>query len=114
MPAVVHPSNTPDDVLNGPGACGASAAGSSQGRCGYGPRLPLLVISPWAKSNFVDHTITDHSSMLRFIENNWSLGQLGNDSYDAFAGSLLNLFDFQHPSPRPVRLDPSTGEVVDE
>ena len=43
----------------------------AQGRCGYGPRLPLLVISPYAKANFVDHTMTDQSSILRFIEDNW-------------------------------------------
>ena len=29
------------------------------GRCGYGPRLPLLVVSPWARRNFVDHSVTD-------------------------------------------------------
>jgi len=44
------------------------------GRCGYGPRLPLLVISPWAKHNFVDHRVTDQSSIIRFIEDNWLNG----------------------------------------
>ncbi len=41
------------------GTCGtnpARIAGGYQDRCGYGPRLPLLVISPYAKRNFVDHT----------------------------------------------------------
>jgi len=45
-------------------------------KCGNGtplqlcPRLPLLVVSPWAKINFADGTLTDHSSILRFIEDN--------------------------------------------
>ena len=41
------------------------------GRCGYGTRMPLLVVSPFAKRNFVDHTLTDQTSVLRFIEDNW-------------------------------------------
>ena len=44
----------------------SSGHAHAQGRCGYGPRLPLLVISPWARQNFVDHTITDQSSIIRF------------------------------------------------
>ncbi len=84
-----------------------------EGRCGYGPRMPLLVISPFAKSNFVDGTLTDQSSILRLIEDNWSLGRIGNDSFDAKAGTLINMFDFKHRSPR-VFLDPNTGLVLDE
>jgi len=42
-------------------------SGATPGRCGYGPRLPLVVISPFAKENYVDHRITDQSSILRFI-----------------------------------------------
>jgi hypothetical protein len=58
-----------------------------QGRCGYGPRLPLLVISPWAKHNYVDHTLTDQSSILKFVEDNWRLPRIPG-SFDAIAGSL--------------------------
>ena len=47
-------------------------------RCDYGPRLPLIVISPWVRSNYVDHTVTDQTSVLRFIEDNWNLGRLGD------------------------------------
>ena len=46
------------------------------GRCGYGPRLPFIVISPFAKKNFVDHTITDQSSIIPFIEDNWGLPRI--------------------------------------
>ena len=63
-------------------------------RCGYGERLPLLVISSFAKENYVDHTLVDQTSVLRFIEDNWTLPRLDHGSFDAEAGSLLNMFDF--------------------
>jgi phospholipase C len=56
--------------------------------------LPLLVISPWAKVNFVNHQTTDQTSVLRFIEDNWSLGRIGDQSFDEKAGSLQNMFDW--------------------
>jgi phospholipase C len=72
------------------------------------------VISPFAKKNFVAHTVADQTSILRFIEDNWQLGQIGNQSFDAFSGSLLNLFDFNSRdigfSDRTLILDPSSGQ----
>jgi phospholipase C len=80
-----------------------------------------MVISPWARSNFVDHTVTDQTSSLRFIEINWDLGfidgttippgqPLGSFSFDQFAGSILNMFDFDdRPNTSPLILDPLTG-----
>jgi hypothetical protein len=53
------------------------------GRCGYGQRLPLLVISPYAKVDYVDHSLTDQTSILQFIEDNWNLGRIGSSSFDA-------------------------------
>jgi phospholipase C len=91
---VVNQSAVADDALAGPGNCGAATAVGTQGRCGYGPRLPLLVISPYAKQNYVDHRATDQSSILRFIEDNWSLGRIGGDSSDVKAGRLNGMFDF--------------------
>jgi phospholipase C len=74
----------------------------------------LLVISPWAKRNYVDHAVTDQSSILRFIEDNWSLGRIGNGSTDAIAGTLNGLFDFDgRPEGQRLILDPQTGTVVD-
>jgi phospholipase C len=81
-------------------------------RCGYGPRLPLLVISPFSKRNFVDSTRTDQSSVTRFIEDNWRLGRIGSGSYDALAGTLTNMLNFYRPNFRPLILDPTTGAVV--
>ena len=112
MPPIVSPSGSPADALNGVGICGTPKAGAIQGRCGYGPRLPLLVVSPWAKRNFVDHSVTDQSSILRFIEDNWNLGRIGSGSLDELAGPLDNLFDFTHRAMRRVILDPTSGTVV--
>ncbi len=112
MPPIVSQSNTVEDFLTGT-SCGMAKSGEIQGRCGYGPRLPLLVISPFAKPNFVDSTLSDQSSVLRFIEDNWGLGRIGGGSFDAEAGTLLNMLDFRHRSPR-VFLDPASGLVVDQ
>ncbi len=113
MPPIVTQSNDPTyDALTGPGSCGTAAQGAYQDRCGYGPRQPLLVISPYAKPNFVDHSVTDQSSILRFIEDNWNLGRIGDDSTDAKAGSLSSVFDFKMGQPARNRLflDPASGQ----
>jgi phospholipase C len=113
---VVNQSAVADDALAGAGDCGAATAattGGTQGRCGYGPRLPLLVISPYAKQNYIDHRATDQSSILRFIEDNWELGRIGNDSSDVKAGKLDGMFDFDDHNLAPkLILDPSTGVVL--
>ena len=114
MPPIVTPSNTTADALNVPGSCGTSAPGSEQGKCGFGPRLPLLIVSPFAKENFVDHTLTDQSSILRFIEDNWQTGRIGGGSFDVRSGTLLNMFDFSGRNhDRKLFLDPVTGQPVD-
>jgi phospholipase C len=116
MSPIVNQSQDPaNNAVRGGTDCGTNAAAASGGyqdRCGYGPRLPLVVISPFAKSNFVDHSTTDQTSVLRFIEDNWGTGRVGNYSFDAKAGSLENLFDFAHATgagSRTLLLDPSTG-----
>jgi phospholipase C len=114
---IVSPSNTPDDTLTGVNSCGTPKAGAYLARCGYGPRQPLVVISPFAKQNFVDHSVTDQSSVLRFIEDNWGLGRIGNQSFDAIAGSLSNMFDFSHDDDGGAKrliLDPNTGQPTGE
>ena len=61
MSPITSPSAATSDALNGAGKCGNVPAGSTAypDRCGYGPRQPLLVISPYAKANYVDHSLTD-------------------------------------------------------
>ena len=68
----------------------------AKGRCGYGTRIPLMVISPFAKKNFIDHTLTDQTSVLKFVEDNWLGGQRIQDggSFDTIAGTIENMFSF--------------------
>jgi phospholipase C len=123
MSPIVNQSQTAMDALTGLGQCGSSAntalAGvtveHAQGRCGYGPRLPFLVISPFARKNYVDHTTTDQSSITRFIEDNWLGGQRITGSFDALAGTLNGMFDFKNASNKgKYLLDPSTGLVTSD
>lgn len=112
---ITNPSASTADALTAPGECDRSNPDGIQGRCGPGPRLPLLLISPFAKENFVDDTFTIQTSIMRFIEDNWGLGQVGGDSFDATAGSLMSMFDFSPPhkfGERRLFLDASTGEPV--
>ncbi len=112
-PIVTRSDDPKEDALVGPGEAGTPAAGAYLDRAGYGPRLPLLVISPWAKRNFVAHSVSDQSSIIRFIEDNWHLGRLGDQSMDSAAGRLDDLFDFQAEYRNTTLfLDPSTGEPV--
>jgi phospholipase C len=123
MPPLVNQSVTSADMITGNGTCGsadqalpgvASGTTHAQGRCGYGPRLPLLVISPYAKANFVDHSITDQSSIIRFVEDNWLNGQrIGQGSFDAIAGPLDNMFDFEAtPNTATFILSEASGQPV--
>jgi len=121
MGPIVNQSTSPADALTGPGACGDGSTAlpgidsgnpHAQGRCGYGPRQPLLVISPWSRENFVDNTVTDQTSVLRFIEDNWLGGQrIGGGSFDSYANSITQMFDFSHHG-RTDRLfmDPISGQ----
>jgi phospholipase C len=91
--------------------------GDTPDRCGYGPRLPLLVVSPYTRDNYVSHRLTDQSSVVRFIENNWLRGQrIGHGSFDVIAGRLDGpggVLDFRvRPHFRPLILNPTTGEVA--
>src|SRR6187401_3042330 len=87
MPPVVSQSNDlkNDKLLGLQGLCGHALPSAYQDRCGYGPRIPFLIISPYSKINFVDHQITDQSSILRLIEDNWDLGRIGEQSFDSKA-----------------------------
>ena len=116
---VTNPSTSPADALTSAGHCGAGTPlGNQQGRCGLAPRLPMLVISPFAKSNYFDHTKTDQSSILKFIQDNWGLPQISG-SFANVAGSLNRMFEFDHghdhnsgPNPEGYYLSPVTGEPI--
>lgn len=117
MPPIVNPSSDPNnDLLNGPGVCGQGTSPLGvQDRCGYGPRIPVLVISPYAKQNYVDATLSTQTAIVSFIEYNWNLGNLGPESYDHMAGTLMNMFNFNQQrtgASGQLFLNPATGEPV--
>jgi phospholipase C len=62
----------------------------------YGVRVPMYVISPYARKQYVSHTVTDHTSIVRFVEQKFYLPAL--TARDANAESVLDLFDFDHPA----------------
>jgi phospholipase C len=115
MPPIISKSNDPkNDELYGPTIlCNPSPAEkiTQNDKCGYGPRIPMLIISPYAKENFIEYNkSTDFTSILKFIEDNWNLGRIGGGSLDAKAQSLDNMFDFKSQHIIPLILNPSTGE----
>ena len=123
MSPIVNQSIDPaHDGLTAAGTCGTNPAkvvGGYHDRCGYGPRLPLLVVSPYAKTNFVDHSVTDQSSILRFVEDNWGTAPVGSFSFDERAGTLDNLFSFADTKgasegQHTLILDLATGQPVDD
>ena len=127
---IVNGSTTSQDSFTSAGVCSsATASGATalagvnsttlhaQGRCGYGPRLPLVVISPWANKNAIDSTVTDQSSITRFIEDTFVSGtRIGGGSFDSIAGPLTGMFNFSNgaviPNPNVVLLNPATGAVT--
>jgi phospholipase C len=125
---VLNQSTSPADALTGPGTCGDGSTAlpgvtingvanpHAQGRCGFGPRQPLIVVSPWAKENFVDHSISDQTSVLRFVEDTFLGGtRIGQGSFDEFSNPLTQMFDFDKErdgDSRTLILDTTTGQPV--
>ncbi|HTP22253.1 MAG TPA: alkaline phosphatase family protein [Solirubrobacteraceae bacterium] len=133
---ITNPSLAPSDNLTntntntvGPGQptsgqCGPSPQtkaplAGEQGRCGFGPRLPMLVISPYARVNSVDSNLTDQASIINFIEYNWHLpGIPGSadrilsklDHSEGLKFDLAGMFDFKKPQAKKLILNPRTGE----
>jgi phospholipase C len=122
MSPIVNQSSGSRDALTGPGSCGDGASAlpgvdasnaHAQGRCGFGPRLPMLAISPWARVNFVDHSLTNQASIITFIEDNWLHGKrLGKGSFDGISNSITGMFDFQSaPRLGKLFLNETTGTI---
>jgi len=115
-------STSSADVLNGTNLCTSASAvpaigvngGAVNGRCGPGTRTPFLVISPWAKANFVDDTQITQASIAKFVEDNWLGGtRIGQGSFDASAGSINNMFNFAGTGNNPaVFVDQNLGTVL--
>jgi phospholipase C len=114
MPPIVNQSNDPAlDALEGKDAGTKPPVNGDLDRLGYGPRFPMVLVSPYAKHNAVVSNLVDQSSVLRFVEDNWNLGRIGNGSFDTMAGSLDTMFDFTPGYLNtPLFLDPESGEPV--
>ena len=96
---------------------------------GDGPRIPMIVVSPFTRPGFVDHTYTDHVSILKFIEANWHLSPLTSYSSDNLPnatpgqyvpkvrpaiGNLMTMFSFGHPDFATLHLPttPAAGQAA--
>ncbi|MGA8864937.1 MAG: alkaline phosphatase family protein [Gallionella sp.] len=91
---------------------------------GDGSRIPMIVVSPYSRGGHVDHTYTDHVSIVKFIERNWGLSPISNRSRDNLPdprqladnpyvpvnspaiGDLFQMFDFDQPDFKNVRMNP--------
>jgi phospholipase C len=128
---VSNPSSSPADnltptnlTLPTSGWCaadkpGATALAGEQGRCGFGPRLPMMVISPFAKKNFIDHNLSDQSSIINLVEYNWGLPGIPGSADQLLAKrdrkhgrpfDLAGMFSFRGTPNGQLILNPSTGQ----
>ena len=76
---------------------------------GYGFRVPGLLVSPYARTGYVDSTMLDFTSVLKFIEENWNVDPLA--TRDAEANNILSAFDFTQPPRRAEYLTLSRESV---
>jgi phospholipase C len=131
---VTNPSLSPADNLTNTsftvsstgtsGQCGPSPQTTAplageQGRCGFGPRLPLLLISPFAKKNAVDHNLSNQASMINFVEYNWGLpgipgsvdqAEAATDASEGVPFDLAGLFQLSGKKAGKLFLNPATGQ----
>ena len=75
---------------------------------GDGPRVPLIVVSPWARHDAVDHTYQDHVSILKFIEKNWSLPPITGRSRDNLPNPVAS-----PDNPYVPTNGPAIGDLMD-
>jgi phospholipase C len=134
-PGVLNPSLSPADNLTnttltgatsgqcGPNPQSAAPLGGEQGRCGFGPRLPMLVVSPFAKANAVDHNLSNQASTINFVEYNWHLPAIAGsfdqaqskvDKSERVPFDLAGMFEFDSRPNPPLPLNPVTGQPVEE
>ena len=75
---------------------------------GDGPRIPMIVVSPYARTNYIDHTYHDHASVLKFIERNWRLAPLSKRSRD----NLPNPISAAANPYQPTNKTPAVGDLT--
>ncbi|MFJ3669865.1 phosphocholine-specific phospholipase C [Streptomyces sp. NPDC090106] len=82
------------------------------GPYGLGPRVPMLVVSPWSKGGYVDSETLDHTSILRFMERRFGVAETNISPWRrAVCGDLTSAFDFSRKDSRPAAL-PDTDEYA--
>jgi phospholipase C len=113
-------ASNPTSGQCGPSPQTSSPLGGEQGRCGFGPRLPMLVVSPCANQNVVDSNLTNQASIVNFIEYNWHLPSISGsfdqalkaqDKKEGIAFDLAGLFNFDKCDAPALTLDPASGEI---
>jgi phospholipase C len=75
---------------------------------GDGPRIPMIVVSPYARTNYIDHTYHDHASVLKFIERNWRLAPLSSRSRDNLPNPVATASNPYLPSNKT----PAVGDLM--
>ncbi|MFD4570912.1 phosphocholine-specific phospholipase C [Streptomyces sp. NPDC058417] len=86
--------------------------GRTAGPYGLGPRVPMLVVSPWSKGGYVCSETLDHTSVIRFMERRFGVREPHISPWRrAICGDLTSAFDFSRKDTGPVRL-PDTGDYA--
>ncbi|CAN0619411.1 Non-hemolytic phospholipase C [Burkholderia multivorans] len=106
-----------NDGLSTVATAGETFAGDANhmaGPCGLGPRVPMLVVSPWSKGGWVCSQTFDHTSLLQFIEARfgaqYAIRAANVSSWRrAVCGDLTSAFDFAHPDAGWPRLPDTSG-----
>jgi phospholipase C len=93
-----QPMPSPDGIAPKDLMSGDICTTSTGPTCNFtwtGYRIPLVVVSPYEKKNYVDHTVADYTAILKFIETRWSLPALS--ARDAAQMDMTEFFDFSNP-----------------
>ncbi len=110
---VVNGVQWPSNMCQPPSDGSNPSISPTTSRCGYGPRLPMLVLSPWVNPNTVDSRTISTDAILRFIEDRFAARQrIGSGSLDNIAGSLDGIFSAPAPHTAALELNPITGQPV--
>jgi phospholipase C len=128
---VQNPSQSPADNLTNTTFSGATSGlcqsdkgdrtslAGQQARCGFGPRLPMILVSPFARSNSIDHNLSDQASIINLVEFNWHLPAINGsadqilahrDAHRGLPFDLAGLFSFNGHRDGRLVLNPDTGQ----
>ena len=81
---------------------------------GLGPRVPLIIVSPWTRGGFVNSQLSDHTSVIRFLEARFGVMEPQISPWRrAVCGDLTSMFDFAQKDAAWVAL-PSTGNAIEK